>query len=372
MTSLFVFGTLRHVPLLARVLDRDPDACGTRPAALPGHVAAAVADEDFPLLVAEEGARAEGLLIEGLTAREVARLDGYEGDFGFHLREVRVETPDGPAAAHAYFPEPGRWRTDGAWDFEGWVARWGEITALAAEEVMAAVEKGAEPAPPFARKARAWARIRGRAGAPQELRAPMTRDDIQDLRFLPGYDGFFRLRRFELSFRTFGGGVSERVQREGFAAFDAALVLPYDPVRDCVLLIEQFRYGPVLREDPTPWMLEPIAGLVDAGEEPADTARREAMEEAQLDLSGLEPMMQVYPSPGYTSEYFHCFLGIADLGGQHGTVAGLDAEHEDIRSHVVSFDRAMALIETGEINVGPLAMMLLWLARHRDRLRAAA
>jgi hypothetical protein len=83
-------------------------------------------------------------------------------------------------------------------------------------------------------------------------------------------------------------------------------------------------------------------------------------------------MTSHYCSPGCTTEVFHCYLGLADLpraGAGHG---GLETEHEDIRTHVVSFDRAMALLESGEVNVGPLVLMLLWLARERPRLRGTS
>ncbi len=67
-------------------------------------------------------------------------------------------------------------------------------------------------------------------------------------------------------------------------------MLPYDPATDTVLLVEQMRLAPVMRGDPHPHSLEPIAGLIEAGEEPEDSVRREAMEEAGLELRGLEPI----------------------------------------------------------------------------------
>ena len=109
-----------------------------------------------------------------------------------------------------------------------------------------------------------------------------------------------------------------------------------------------------------------------AGEDPADCVRREAEEEAGLTLGDLRPMVRAYASPGYSTEFFHCFLGLCDLSGYGTQIGGLDSENEDIRSHVVSFEQALALVDSGEINAGPLVMMILWLARHRDALRAAA
>ena len=112
-----------------------------------------------------------------------------------------------------------------------------------------------------------------------------------------------------------------------------------------------------------------MAGLVDAGEAPKETARREAVEEAGLALTDLRPMMQGYASPGYSTEFFHFFLGLCDLSAATGGLGGLPEESEDIRSHVISFDAAMALLDSGEVNQTPLAMMLLWLARYRSGLR---
>jgi nudix-type nucleoside diphosphatase (YffH/AdpP family) len=170
----------------------------------------------------------------------------------------------------------------------------------------------------------------------------------------------------------FDGAISETLDREVFVAGDAATVLPYDPGRDRVLLIEQFRMGPYERGDRHPWILEPIAGRIDGFETAASTARREAVEEAGLNLRALEPIARYYGTPGYSTELFHSFLGIADLPDGLTGLGGVADEHEDIRSHVISFDAAMQLIETGEANNGPLILSLLWLARERDRLRGDA
>ncbi|NEU33121.1 tellurium resistance protein, partial [bacterium LRH843] len=77
-------------------------------------------------------------------------------------------------------------------------------------------------------------------------------------------------------------------------------------------------------------------------------------------------------TPGCSNEYFHVYLGLADLpDGIEGT-RGLASENENIRSYVFSFDRAMKMLTDGEIRVVPLQMALFWLANHRDRLRAGA
>ena len=160
--------------------------------------------------------------------------------------------------------------------------------------------------------------------------------------------------------------------REAFWGIDAALVLPYDPVRDRVLLVEQARIGAQLRNDPNPWMLEPVAGIVDARETPAQTALREAREEAGLTNVTLREAGSFYISPGNTTDYFYTFVGLCDLPEQSSYLGGLDEESEDLRLHIVSFDEALALADSGEIATAPGLHLIYWLLRHRASLRTSA
>jgi ADP-ribose pyrophosphatase YjhB (NUDIX family) len=118
--------------------------------------------------------------------------------------------------------------------------------------------------------------------------------------------------------------------------------------------------------------MEPIAGRIDAGETPHQTAHRESLEEAGLTLKALEEISHYYPSPGATSEFLYSYVGIADLSAAHATVAGLDEEGEDILSHVLSFDTFMKGIAQGHNSNGPLVLSAYWLAQNRTRLRAEA
>ncbi|WP_417724929.1 NUDIX domain-containing protein [Salipiger sp.] len=370
----FVFGALAWPPLLERVLGRAADL---RPARLPGYAVYGTgggALDPGTLCAVPEGGAA-GLLILDPDPEDGARMAYFNGtDADGMVTEVRCGGDLVSARVALHDDAPG----DGAppWDQARWLEEWGPLALDTARNIMAQYGQ-TEPArmaglrPYLA--ARAWARQLARTPAPAEVRMATTAEEgVEILRERPGHEGFFRLRAFDMRHRRFDGAQSPEIGREGFVAYDAALVLPYDPATDHVLLIEQLRYGPILRGDPRPWVLEPVAGLVDAGEDPETCVLREAVEEAGLTLREVKPMVRVYASPGYSSEFFHCYLGLADLSSYEAGVGGLDAEHEDIRSHLLSFDRAMALVDSGEINAGPLAMMLLWLARARAGLRAGA
>lgn len=214
---------------------------------------------------------------------------------------------------------------------------------------------------------------RSNAAVPAEsndaLRSDFGGNGVEIVSDAPLYSGFFGAEEMVFRHRLFEGGTSGDVRREVFSTGDAVAVLPYDPNRDCVLMIEQVRAGPIRRGDPNPWSIEVVAGLIDRAEGAEVTARREAEEEAGLQLGRLEKVGAFYTSPGAVSEFLTAFIGEADLGGEAG-VYGLDVEAEDIRGMILPYDDAMAALDRGEIRNGPALVALLALARRREELRA--
>lgn len=192
----------------------------------------------------------------------------------------------------------------------------------------------------------------------------------QDVRILASetaYDGHFQLRKLTLQHRCFGGGWSQPLVRELFERGDAVGVLPYDPINDSLVLIEQFRPG-AMRGDASPWMLELIAGVVEPGESDEQVIHREAMEEAACELSELLPIASLLPSAGACSEQVRLFCGrvtTASIGGIHG----LQDEGEDILVHSVARADALQLLAQDRIPNGHTLIALQWLQIHGDALR---
>ena len=182
------------------------------------------------------------------------------------------------------------------------------------------------------------------------------------------YQGFFSVEEHFLSYRKFNKEQSAVVTRSTLISSDAVIVLPYDPINDRVLLVEQFRTGPYVKGDKEPWVLEPIAGLIDPGETPESAATREAQEEAHLELKKLELVAQSYPSPGISTEFFYQYIGIAELLDSSSLIAGLSHENEDIRSHIFEYRQFSDMIQSGKIKVGPAILLGLWLSKNRNRI----
>jgi len=182
-------------------------------------------------------------------------------------------------------------------------------------------------------------------------------------------DGFFPLIRYRIRHSLFAGGMSRPIEREILMRDRVAAVLPYDPDRDAVVLLEQFRAGKFAAGAADPWMIEIVAGIIEAGETPEDMARREAVEEAGCQLGAMEALPGFYPSAGGSSEYTYLFCGRVDSRGVGG-IHGLDHEDEDIRVIVEPTDRALERLARGEIDNAISIVALQWLALNRVRLRA--
>ena len=197
----------------------------------------------------------------------------------------------------------------------------------------------------------------------------MSDDAVKILKRETVYQGFARLDCYRLRHRLYAGGWSEEMEREIFERGRTVGVLLYDPARDTVILVEQFRLPAHLAGFPA-WELEIVAGIVDHEDESAeDLARREAKEEAGIEILGdLVPVHRFMPSPGACTEQVDLYCGRVDAQGAGG-IHGLAQEHEDIKVVVLSYRAVMKKLRDDEIKNGLTALALYWLAAHRAELR---
>jgi ADP-ribose pyrophosphatase len=179
--------------------------------------------------------------------------------------------------------------------------------------------------------------------------------------------GFLKLAKYTVAHESFRGGTIGPMTRELVVRSPAVGVLPYDPVSDKILLIEQFRLSAHLAGMPA-WQREVIAGISDREESPEDLARREAIEEANCAVTELVEMVRFLTSPGVTNEVLILYCGRMDADQMTG-VHGLAAEHEDIRSTLFDAAEIPALLAHGHTGNGPLIIALGWMQNNRERLR---
>ncbi len=370
-SDVFLYGTLCHGPLLAVVLGY---AAEGQPADLPGHRAVSSAGASHAVALPDPQATFPGILVTGLGPDARARLSFYAACLDLHPQSVLVQRASGVGPVDTYLPARSAPADAAPWSLSDWQARLATTCVATAQDVMALY--GRVPAERVAARygmmlVRGASRARAAiAPAPTDVRFHAGAGDVVvDHVDLP-YARFFAIEEYELRHRRFAGGQSPQINRAVFVSGDAVTVLPYDPVRDCVLLVEQFRAGPFARGDTQPWLLEAIAGRVDPGETPEEAGRREAEEEAGLTLGALLPVAGYYPTPGAKTEFLYSYVALADLPPSVTGVFGVADEAEDIRTHLVGFDRLMQMVTSGEVANAPLLISVLWLQRERARLRA--
>ncbi len=367
-SGTFVAGTLTDLDLRRVVLGRDVPS---HPAHLPGFCVMQAPGRGGTGLVAQQGARADGLVLAGLSAEEMARVGFYEGLQGnvAQRADIVAEGVEQNGLIFACQPRPEL----APFDADVWRRVWGPTVLMTARDVMRVY--GSVPDAALAARydmmlVRGASRARAGRPDPATHRPVAPKGDVRiDARSTP-YAAFFAVEEYDVAWRQFDGTFGDAARRAVFLSGDAVTVLPYDPVRDRVLLIEQFRVGPMARGDVQPWLLEAIAGRIDAGETPAEAARREAAEEAGLTLTELLPVAAYYSTPGANSEYLYSFVALCDLPDSVTGVFGLATEAEDIRSHLVPFEAFVDMMARGDVPNAPLILTGLWLQRERSRLRA--
>lgn len=180
------------------------------------------------------------------------------------------------------------------------------------------------------------------------------------------FQGFFRMVKYRFKHKLFQGGWSEPIEREMFERGHAAALIPYDVERDQVVIIEQIRVGAL--EHSQPWQLEIVAGIIDRDESAVDVVRREAIEEAGVEIGRIEAITSYYPSSGGCSEKLDVYVGEVDSSLAKG-IHGLDYEGEDIKVHVMSREQAYQLVKDGTIENGASIIALQWLQLNYEYLR---
>ena len=194
-----------------------------------------------------------------------------------------------------------------------------------------------------------------------------SHEDVEVVEKTTVYDGFFKMHRYKVKHRLVEGGWSPVLTRECFDRGPAVAVLLYDPYKDAVVLLEQFRIGAIDAQEGA-WQLELVAGIVEPGETPEDVMHREAKEESGSDVLDYEYIVDYYPSAGGWNEKVHLYCGgvdSTDIGGVHG----LPEEGEDIWVQVFPREEALHIMQENYIHNAATIIALQWLQMNYKRLQ---
>jgi nudix-type nucleoside diphosphatase (YffH/AdpP family) len=184
----------------------------------------------------------------------------------------------------------------------------------------------------------------------------MRRVDVRSRRRL--LDEFFKVDEAEVSFERFDGSMTPPVRRLVFERGDSVAAVVFDRDAGRLLLTEQFRF-PTLEKGPG-WLIEIIAGMIDPGEQPEDSMRREIEEELGYRADRIEHIATFYVSPGGSSERIWGYYAEVSDAGHVSAGGGLPGEHEDIRVISMSPEEARAALNDGSIADAKTIVGLQW------------
>ncbi len=195
----------------------------------------------------------------------------------------------------------------------------------------------------------------------------VSQEKVELVRQETAFQGYFKVVRYFFRHSLHKGGMSGEISREVFERGQAGALLLYDPDRDEVVMIRQFRAG-AFAAGHHPFTWELVAGIIETGETPEDMIRREVGEEAGLTVGDLLPVQKIMLTPGACSESCQIFVGRVDAT-KAGGVFGLASEGEDILVKAMAFADAYVMVERGEIDNAVGVIGLQWLALHREEVR---
>ncbi len=179
------------------------------------------------------------------------------------------------------------------------------------------------------------------------------------------HDGFFKMNEVTLKYKKYNGDWSNTIKRELFGGAQVSAVLPYDPINKKIVLIQQFRPGTISRDNQN-YLDEIVAGIIDSGETPEDTAKRECLEETGCEISNLTSIQSYFPAPGSSESFYNLFLGEV-IAPDKEIIRGLENENEDILVKSYSFDEVKTKMNKKEILNGLTLIALQWFFLNIER-----
>lgn len=179
-------------------------------------------------------------------------------------------------------------------------------------------------------------------------------------------DAFRPYERYQVVLRHDDGSAFSQT-RDVLRGGPVVGVLAFDPDRDLLVLIRQFRL-PAHLATGRGELVEIVAGRVEAGEDAATAAMRECVEEIGIAPRALIPMLSFLPTPGITDEAAQFFLGLVD-SARLPARAGAADEVEVTHPFTATIDDALAALDGNRCANGYLIIALQWLALNRARLR---
>ncbi|BBM89539.1 hypothetical protein COTS27_01243 [Spirochaetota bacterium] len=158
---------------------------------------------------------------------------------------------------------------------------------------------------------------------------------------------FLRIEKVGLEIDRFRGEGQLAIDRYSLVRPDVVGVVVYVRERASLVLVEQFRYATV--STGSGWMVEIVAGVIEDGATPEETARREVLEEVGYRVENLRKVAEFYTAPGFSDQYTYLYVAEVNVFDKVERGGGLAVEGEDIRVHELEVAEVRAWLRAGKI-----------------------
>ena len=172
------------------------------------------------------------------------------------------------------------------------------------------------------------------------------------------YDGFFKMHEVTLKYQKYDGSWTNNIKRELFGGAQVSAVLPYDPIKKEIVLIQQFRPGTISKNFDH-YLNEIVAGIIDKDEDPESAAVRECLEETGCKVKKLIPIQGYFPAPGSSESFYYLYLGEVETF-KGSRIMGMKNENEDIFVKSYKIEDVREKMKNGKFLNGLTLIALQW------------
>jgi nudix-type nucleoside diphosphatase (YffH/AdpP family) len=169
-------------------------------------------------------------------------------------------------------------------------------------------------------------------------------------------DNWYTLRKFNYEYQKKDGTIQTQT-REVYDRGNGATILLYNKEQKTIILTKQFRLPTFVNGNDSGMLIEACAGLLDK-DDPEECIKRETQEETGYRVSNVQKIFEAYMSPGSVSELLYFFIAGYSKEMKVTDGGGIDHEEENIEVLEIPFDKAIKMLDTGEIKDGKTILLL--------------
>lgn len=175
-------------------------------------------------------------------------------------------------------------------------------------------------------------------------------------------DNWYTLRKVTYEYQKKDSNPEKQI-REAYDRGNGATILLYNNDSKNIILTRQFRLPTYLNGNETGMLIEACAGLLDK-DNAEDCIKRETEEETGYKVTEVKKIFEAYMSPGSVTEIVYFFVAEYANEMKINEGGGLDAEQENIEVLEIPFEKAYAMIASGEIKDAKTIMLLQYAQIH--------